>query len=49
MTDYRSTYAQNKALNPYLPSFVLKNTDIDGNLIRNTAPKKNQKQKNQTR
>lgn len=49
MTDYRSTYIENKMLNPYKPSFVLKNIDIDGILKRNLAIKKNKKQKNQTR
>lgn len=41
MTDYRSTYVQNKQLNPYHPSFILKNTDIDGSLKRNSALEKN--------
>ncbi len=49
MTDYRSTYVQNKQLNPYLPTFLLKNTDIDGKLKRHPTSEKNQIKKNQTR
>jgi hypothetical protein len=48
MTDYRSTYVQNKQLNPYLPSFLLKNNDIDGIIKRNSACKMNQDLKSET-